>query len=189
MAEKPPENEDIAPGTNADTASPSAQTDGGDESAVTPEDGTPPITIRAQYIKDLSFEAPTAPSIFSVIQQKPPDIDVNINIDHSSLEGGNIEVTLEFEVRCSTSDDLVFIMELQYSGVFTVNVPDKHFQPVLFVECPRLLFPFARNILASVSREAGFPPLMLGPVDFVAMYQNQLQHKDATDGDAEQPQD
>ena len=189
MAEKPPENKDMAPGTNANTPSPSAQTDGGSESSVAPADGIPPITIRAQYIKDLSFEAPTAPSIFGVIQQKQPDIDVNINIDHSSLEGGNIEVTLEFEVRCSTSDDLVFIMELQYSGVFTVNVPDKHFQPVLFVECPRLLFPFARNILASVSREAGFPPLMLGPVDFAAMYQNQLQHKDATGGDAEQPQD
>ena len=189
MAEKPPENEDMAPGTNADTASPSAQTDGGGESAVAPADGTPPITIRAQYIKDLSFEAPTAPSIFGVIQQKQPDIDVNINIDHSSLEGGNIEVTLEFEVRCSTSDDLVFIMELQYSGVFTVNVPDEHFQPVLFVECPRLLFPFARNILASVSREAGFSPLMLGPIDFVAMYQKQLQQMAVKGGGAEQPQD
>ena len=169
MAEKPLENQDAAPEKAATTASSRIQTDD------TAADGAPPITIKAQYVKDLSFEAPTTPSIFSAIQKKQPDVDVNINIDHRYLEDDNIEVTLEFEVRCSTGDDIVFLIELQYSGVFTINVSDEHFQPVLFIECPRLLFPFARNILASITREAGFSQMMLGPVDFVTMYQNQLQ--------------
>ena len=184
MAEKPLENQDAAPEKADTTVSSRIQTDDRDKSDFTTADGTPPITIKGQYVKDLSFEAPSTPNIFSVIQKKQPDIDVNINIDHRSLEDDNIEVTLEFEVRCSTGDDIVFIIELQYSGVFTINVSDEHYQPVLFIECPRLLFPFARNILASITREAGFSQMMLGPVDFVTMYKNQLQQMATKNGGA-----
>jgi preprotein translocase subunit SecB len=145
------------------------------------EQAAPPVMINAQYVKDLSFEAPTAPGIFSVMQQKQPDISININVDHAVLEGNVSEVVLEFEVRCTAGDDVAFILELQYAGVFTINVPDEHRIAMLMVECPRLLFPFARNILATVSREAGFPPLMLGPVDFVAMFQSHIQQQDSAE--------
>ncbi len=133
------------------------------------------ITINAQFIKDLSFEAPAAPGIFSLMQESPPDINVNINVSANPLQDKVFEVIIEFQAECTVKEQVAFILELEYAGVFTLNVPDEHLQPILLVECPRLLFPFARNILADVSRDGGFPPLMLGPVDFAAMFQAQLQ--------------
>lgn len=132
------------------------------------------ITINAQFIKDLSFEAPAAPGIFSLMQESPPDINVNINVSANPLQDKVFEVIIEFQAECKVKEQVAFILELEYAGVFTLNVPDEHLQPILLVECPRLLFPFARNILADVSRDGGFPPLMLGPVDFAAMFQAQL---------------
>ena len=133
------------------------------------------ITINAQFIKDLSFEAPAAPGIFSLMQESPPDINVNINVSANPLQDKVFEVIIEFQAECKVKEQVAFILELEYAGVFTLNVPDEHLQPILLIECPRLLFPFARNILADVSRDGGFPPLMLGPVDFAAMFQAQLQ--------------
>ncbi len=146
-----------------------------------------PITINAQFIKDLSFEAPAAPGIFSLMQESPPDINVNINVSANPLQDKVFEVIIEFQAECKVKEQVAFILELEYAGVFTLNVPDEHLQPILLIECPRLLFPFARNILADVSRDGGFPPLMLGPVDFSAMFQAQvqeLQQAQAADGEA-----
>ena len=146
-----------------------------------------PITINAQFIKDLSFEAPAAPGIFSVMQESQPDINVNINVSANPLQDKVFEVILEFQAECKVKEQVAFIFELEYAGVFTLNVPEEHLQPVLLIECPRLLFPFARNILADISRDGGFPPLMLGPVDFAAMFQTQLkeiQKAQADDGKA-----
>lgn len=136
-----------------------------------------PIVINAQYTRDLSFEAPGAPLIFQKIQQEQPDISININVNARPLEENLYEVVLDIAAECKTGDEIAFILELEYAGLFTVNVPEEHQQPVLLIECPRLLFPFARNILADVSRDGGFPPLMLGPVDFVSMYQRELAAK------------
>jgi len=134
-----------------------------------------PITINLQFIKDLSFEAPAAPGIFSLMQESQPDINVNINVNANPLQDNVFEVVLEFQAECKVKEQVAFIFELEYVGVFTLNIPDEHLQPVLLIECPRLLFPFARNILADVSRDGGFPSLMLGPVDFAAMFQAKIQ--------------
>ncbi len=138
-----------------------------------------PIIINAQYIKDLSFEAPGAPMIFGKLQEEAPDMSVNVNVAANPMQGNTFETVLEINAECKIKDEVAFILELEYAGVFTVNVPEEHLQPVLLVECPRLLFPFARNILADVSRDGGFPPLMLGPLDFASMFQARLQEAEA----------
>ena len=132
------------------------------------------IIINIQFIKDLSFEAPTAPGIFSLMQESQPDINVNINVNANPLQDNVFEVALEFQAECKVKEQIAFIFELEYVGVFTINVPDEHLPPVLLIECPRMLFPFARNILAEISRDGGFPSLMLEPVDFAAMFQAKL---------------
>lgn len=138
-----------------------------------------PIIINAQYTKDLSFEAPGAPMIFAKMQDQAPEMSVNVNVLANPLQDNMFETVLEIQAECKIKDEVAFILELEYAGVFTVNVPEEHIQPVLLVECPRLLFPFARNILADVSRDGGFPPLMLGPLDFAAMFQARLQEAEA----------
>ncbi|NQV85358.1 MAG: protein-export chaperone SecB [Rhodospirillales bacterium] len=133
-----------------------------------------PIIINAQYTKDLSFEAPGAPGIFSKMQEEAPEINVNVNVGANPLQDNTFEVVLEIHAECKVGGEVAFLLELEYAGVFTVNVPQEHVQPVLLIECPRLLFPFARNILADVSRDGGFPPLMLGPLDFAGMFQTRM---------------
>lgn len=133
----------------------------------------PPIQINAQYIKDLSFEAPSTPGIFSKMQQEAPDVTINVDVNAHPLQGNLFEVQLHIRANCDVGKENAFISELVYGGLFTLNVPQEHLQPMLLIECPRLLFPFARNIVADTTRDGGFPPLMMAPVDFVAMYQNQ----------------
>tara|TARA_E500000331_G_scaffold358164_1_gene423108 strand:+ start:178 stop:678 length:501 start_codon:yes stop_codon:yes gene_type:complete len=138
-------------------------------------ENSPPITINAQYTKDLSFEAPTVPGIFSVMQQKSPDMEISINVTTAEFEKNVYEVVLDLSARCTVGEETGFILELEYAGLFTVNVEEEVKGAVLLIECPRLLFPFARNIMADVSRDGGFPPLMLGPIDFAALYQAELE--------------
>lgn len=136
-----------------------------------------PLAINAQYIRDLSLEVPNAPQIFGQLQRQQPDVNINLDVNARPLQDNVYEVSLEVRAQCKSGDTVAFVVELTYAGVFTVNLPAEHTQPVLLIECPRLLFPFARNILAEVTRDGGFPPLMLGLVDFAAMYQGQLQEK------------
>jgi preprotein translocase subunit SecB len=140
------------------------------------------LVVNAQYTKDLSFEAPTAPGIFSMLQQNPPELKINVNVNAQPMQDKVFEVELHIKAECKSGETVAFIMELIYGGLFTINVPEENLRPVLLIECPRLMFPFARNILADCSRDGGFPPLMLGPVDFVRMYQDQLK-KEAEGGD------
>ena len=144
------------------------------EDGAKPEQTTPPIIVNAQYTKDLSFEAPTAPRIFAAMQQEDPDVKIGVNVDFSEFEDNVFEVVLKVEATCTVGNETAFVLELEYGGLFTVNVEDEVRGAVLLIECPRILFPFARNILADVSRDGGFPPLMLGPLDFAGMYQQQL---------------
>lgn len=142
-----------------------------------------PIVINAQYTKDLSFEAPGTPQILNKIKESQPDISININVKTTPVQDKLYEVTLELSARCMSGEEVAFILELEYAGLFTVNVPAEHLQPVLLIECPRLLFPFARNILADVSRDGGFPALMLGPVDFVSMFQAEVNRAQAANNE------
>lgn len=141
----------------------------------------PPIQINAQYIKDLSFEAPSTPEIFSKMQQTAPDVNINVNVNAHNIEDSLFEVQLHIRASCEVADETAFISELVYGGLFKINVAPEHLQALLLIECPRLLFPFARNIIADTTRDGGFPPLMIAPVDFVSMFQNQ------TEDQVEQP--
>ena len=133
----------------------------------------PPIQINAQYIKDLSFEAPSTPNIFSEMQQNAPDVTINVDVNAHPVENNVFEVQLHIKATCEVNKNTAFISELVYGGIFTINVPAENTQAILLIECPRLLFPFARNIIADTTRDGGFPPLMMAPVDFVAMFQKQ----------------
>ncbi len=138
----------------------------------------PPLAINAQYVKDLSFEVPGAPGIFAQLQQRPPEIAIKVDVQARSLEGNIYEVVLETRADCKTGESVAFILELAYAGVFTLNVAPEDVRPMLLIECPRMLFPFARQILASTTLSGGFLPLMLGPVDFAALYGRHAQSED-----------
>ena len=131
-----------------------------------------PLLLNLQYTKDLSFEVPGAPEIFSTLREQPR-VDLQLDVQARPLqEGGNVyEVSLQIRADAQAGEQTCFIAELVYCGIFTVNVDPQSLEPVLLVECPRLLFPFARNILADVTRDGGFPPVLLAPIDFVALWQ------------------
>ena len=145
--------------------------------AVVDAENLPPIVINAQYIKDLSFEAPSAPGVFQVMQQKAPDINVSVNVDSNMFEKNVYEIVLTVAAHATVDKETAFLLELEYAGVFTLNCEPEHIHPMAYIECPRLLFPFARAILANTTREGGFPPLMLGTVDFVAMFQREMENR------------
>jgi preprotein translocase subunit SecB len=145
-------------------------TNGGPE----PQMAMPQVGILAQYVKDLSFENPHAPrSMASSTQQ--PAININVAVDAAPLTGTDFEVTLRIEGKGEAQGLLLFSFELVYCGVFRVqNLPADSLQPMVLIECPRLLFPFAREIIATATRNGGFPPLMLEPIDFVALYRQRM---------------
>jgi preprotein translocase subunit SecB len=143
--------------------------------AATPQPGQPqgPLLLNMQYTKDLSFEVPGAPEIFTTLREQPR-IDLQLDVQARALQdGGNVfEVSLNIRADAQAQGQTAFIAELVYCGIFTVNVEPQMVEPLLLVECPRLLFPFARNILADVTRDGGFPPVLLTPIDFVALWQS-----------------
>lgn len=134
----------------------------------------PQIGVLAQYIKDFSFENPNAPRSLTPAQQQPA-INIQVNVEANPLSPTDIEVTLRFEGKAENAGTVMFMFELIFGGVFRIqNVPQEHVQPVIMIECPRLLFPFAREIIATAVRNGGFPPLMLDPVDFAGLYRQKL---------------
>jgi len=140
-----------------------------------PEAGAPPqLNVLAQYTKDLSFENPNAPQSLQP-QAQPPQINIQINVGANNVSENEFEVTLKVEGKAENSGKLMFSFELVYGGVFRLlNIPQENLSPMLLIECPRLLFPFAREIIASSVRDGGFPPLMLDPVDFVGLYRQNM---------------
>jgi preprotein translocase subunit SecB len=133
----------------------------------------PQLNVLTQYIKDLSFENPNAPHSFQNAQQ--PQINIQINVGAQPLSETDVEVTLKIDGKADVSGSVLFAFELVYAGVFRVqNVPQENMAPLLMIECPRILFPFAREIVANAVRNGGFPPLLLDPVDFVALFRQQM---------------
>lgn len=133
----------------------------------------PSLVVNAQFIKDLSFENPRAPASL-MARQESPKIDVNVNVSARNLSEQTYEVTLTIRADAKSGEEPAFVTELVYGGVFTLtNVPEEALRPTLLIECPRLLFPFARRIIADATRDGGFPPLYINPIDFVALYRNQ----------------
>jgi preprotein translocase subunit SecB len=139
----------------------------------TPEQ-PPQLTVVAQYIKDLSFENPNAPRSFEA-GGEPPQIGIQINVNASPLSETDVEVVLTLTGKAETAGSVMFSFELIYAGVFRVqNVPQESLNAILLIECPRMLFPFAREIIATSVRNGGYPPLMLDPVDFVGLYRQRM---------------
>jgi len=152
--------------------------------ATTPGNGgqtqTPPgpqqahLNVLAQYIKDFSFENPNAPRSLNPNQAQPV-IQIQINVGVQQLAETDYEVSLKLEGKAESTGTVLFAFDLAFAGVFRVlNVPQQQMQPLIMIECPRLLFPFAREIVATAVRNGGFPPLLLDPVDFVALYQQRV---------------
>jgi preprotein translocase subunit SecB len=134
----------------------------------------PSLNVVAQYVKDLSFENPKAPDSLKQASNSP-QISVGVNVMSRQRSGTEYEVDLKMEVSAQVGEDMVFHIELLYGGLFRVqNVPQQHIHPFIMIECPRLLFPFARQIVADAAVRGGFPPLMIDPIDFVALYQQFL---------------
>jgi preprotein translocase subunit SecB len=140
-----------------------------------PSETTPPqLTVIAQYIKDFSFENPNAPKSLTPLSQAPR-IGVQINVNAKPLSDTDVEVTLKIDGKAETGDSLMFGFELEFAGVFRAqNIPNEALNTVVLIECPRLLFPFAREIIATAVRNGGFPPLLLDPVDFAALYRQRM---------------
>src|SRR5882724_4556345 len=145
-----------------------------------PEAGPPPqLNVLAQYTKDLSFENPNAPASLAP-QSQPPQINIQINVGANNLAESEYEVALTVEGKAENAGKVLFSFELVYAGVFRiVNVPAENLHPLVMIECPRLLFPFAREIIATAVRDGGFPPLMLDPVDFVGLYRQNMERQAA----------
>ncbi|EFL89732.1 protein-export chaperone SecB [Ahrensia sp. R2A130] len=157
MAKKPTENEaaEGAAATEANGAAPS-------------------LNVLAQYIKDLSFENPKAPHSLRP-RENAPQIDININVNANPLSETDFEVELKLDATAGEGEDSMFAVELTYGGVFRLqNMPEEAVAPAILIECPRLLFPFARQIIADATRNGGFPPLMIDPVDFAALFQQRM---------------
>ncbi|WP_163270676.1 protein-export chaperone SecB [Chelativorans alearense] len=163
MANKPQEKEN-AKGTEAKTEGNGAQ---------------PSLNVLTQYIKDLSFESPGAPRSLTQ-REKAPAININVNVNANPLGGADYDVLLTLTARAEADKTVLFNVELIYGGVFRIqNFPQEHMLPLLFVECPRLLFPFARQIIADATRGGGFPPLMIDPIDFARMFQQRIAEEQA----------
>lgn len=143
--------------------------------------GEAQVSILAQYVKDLSVESPSAPQVFS--WQVQPGLDVQFNIGVNAAGDGVHEVMLKIDVSARSENGVHFVVDLSYAGLFGLrNLPEEALQPFLLIEAPRLLFPFARQIVAEAVSNTGFPPLLLDPIDFAGAYMSQLQ---AQQGQAE----
>ena len=137
-------------------------------------DMQPQLSVVAQYIKDFSFENPNAPQSLSPTSEPPP-IGIQINVNAQPLSDTDIEVSLKLEGKAESNNSLLFGFDLDFAGVFRIrNVPQESLNAIVLIECPRLLFPFAREIIATAVRNGGFPPLLLDPVDFVALYRQKM---------------
>jgi len=137
----------------------------------------PQVGVISQYVKDLSFENPSAPAVFQ--WQGQPHIDVQFNIGAAVVGQDLHEVTLRIEVTATANEGTAFKADVLYAGLFAIrNLGEEQLQPFLLAEAPRILFPFARRVIADQVRDGGFPPLMLDPIDFATLYmqrQAQLQ--------------
>ena len=153
-------------------------------------DTRPAVGIITQYIKDLSVENPNAPAVFQWNEQ--PQVDLQFNIGATPVNDEVHEVELKVTATASASQGKLYLIELSYCGLVGLrNMPDEAQHAFLYAEAPRILFPFARRVIADASRDAGFPPLMMEPMDFGALYQQQLaaraQQQQGEGGDAPAP--
>ena len=143
------------------------------------QDQPPQLNVLAQYIKDFSFENPNAPRSLGQNQQQPA-INIQINVNAKPITDSDIEVELKLEGKADIGETVLFVFDIVYAGVFRIqNVPQEHVHQLVMIECPRLLFPFAREIIATAVRNGGFPPLLIDPIDFVGLYRQKMSETQA----------
>jgi preprotein translocase subunit SecB len=149
-----------------------ANGNGNDQSADTLQGSAAQIQVLAQYVKDLSFENPAAPMS---LQGQKPALEVGVDVQARGLGVDQYEVMIRVRADAKSANQTVFVCEVTYAGVFMLkNITPENIQPVLLIECPRQLFPFARRVVADLTRDGGFPPLLLDPIDFMTLYRAQL---------------
>jgi len=150
-----------------------------EKAAATEGNGQQQLSILTQYVKDLSFESPGAPLSLRP-REKAPAININVNVNANPMAENDYDVVLTLTAVAKDGDTVLFNVELVYGGVFRVSgFPQEHVLPLVFVECPRMLFPFARQIVAECTRNGGFPPLMIDPIDFARMFQQRMAEEQA----------
>lgn len=141
-------------------------------------DTQPSMQLMAQYVKDLSFENP---GVGENVQRPQIDLGVDVQVRRAP-DRPQFEVVLKMRVTAKQNDKTLFLLELAYAGIFLLNnIPEQEMQPILLIECPRLLFPFARRIVSDVVRDGNLPPLMLDPIDFSALYRAKLEEAQAAE--------
>lgn len=146
-----------------------------------PADTAARATIVNQYIKDLSFENPNAFDVFKAFSGATPKIEVAIDINGLKKDADTYEVELKFTITTNQDEISAFVIELVYAGLFAVkNMTDETVRPFLHIQAPFILFPFARRVIADVTRDGGYPPLMLDPIDFASLYQQRLEAEAGT---------
>ena len=140
----------------------------------------PPIQINAQYVKDFSFEAPGMP--FALMEMKtPPEININIDLRAGKTQNEKlftVDLCLRLNAKMKENDKTLFLCELVYGALATLDVPEDAREPVLMVEIPHLIFPYARAIIANAIRDAGLPSLQINPIDFAGLYRAKLAEKE-----------
>jgi preprotein translocase subunit SecB len=145
------------------------------EPAASAEAGPPQLVINVQYVKDLSFENPRAPQSL-MPQPTPPEIKLDVRVDARNMAPDTFEVTLAVAARASRKEDPVFLAELTYAAVVTLHaIPREQAQFYVLVETPRMMFPFVRALIADATRDGGFPPLFIQPIDFAELLRRQQQ--------------
>jgi preprotein translocase subunit SecB len=136
----------------------------------------PVFAIEKIYVKDLSLEIPNAPMVF--LERNQPEISVQLHTDGGGLSEGMYHVTLTVTVTAKVSDKTMFLVEAGQAGIFQIrNVPERDIEPILAIACPNILFPYARETISDAVTRAGFPPVLLAPVNFEAVYQQRQQQQ------------
>ena len=141
----------------------------------------PEFRMQKMYIKDLSFENPNAPQIFTAQQKMDPSVEVNLQLNNKQIDDDYWEVALQITAKVSAKEEnkVLFIMEIEHAAVFLLrNIPKEHIPMLLGVDCPTLLFPFTRQIVSQVSVDGGYIPFLMEPVNFMALYQNAQKKKE-----------
>lgn len=141
----------------------------------------PEFRMQKMYIKDLSFENPNAPQVFTDRQKADPAVEVNLQLNNKQVDADHWEVALHITAKVSSKEEskVMFILEIEHAAVFMLkNIPNEHITMLLGVDCPTLLFPFTRQIVSQVSIDGGFVPFLMEPVNFMALFQNAMKNKE-----------
>lgn len=151
------------------------------DNSTSAENPRPEFRMQKMYIKDLSFENPNAPGVFTAKQTGDPAVEVNLQLNNKQIDQDHYEVALLVTAKVSTKDEnqVLFILEIEHAAVFMLkHIPQEHMPMLLGVDCPTLLFPFTRQIVSQVSIDGGFVPFLMEPVNFMALYQNAQKKKE-----------